>query len=228
MALAEAVGSAAVDQAIAAREALAAARQRTTPVVLARDRVLPVVDALGPLLPNGLRRGSVVAVEGGVGATSLAVTLAVATSAEGSWVAVVGVPWLGLEAIAELGVAQERLLVIPEVPRESWAAVLAVLVDAVDVVLMAAPRITSGEVRRLTARAREREAVLVAMPRTSWPGAEVRLSVGRSWWRGPTGDGAGRLVARKAEVVCGGRGAAARERRTTLWLPGPDGRVMPA
>jgi hypothetical protein len=29
-------------------------------------------------------------------------------------------------------------------------------------------------------------------------------------------------------VVAGGRGAAARERRATLWLPGPDGTIAPA
>jgi hypothetical protein len=169
-------------------------------------------------------------VAGGPGATTLAMGLAVAASVAGSWTAVVGAPSLGLQAVDELGVAPERLLVVPEPPRESWATVVAALLDAVDLVLVAARRVAPGEVRRLTARAREREAVLVALPPvgrgggvTGWPGADVRLTVDRSWWEGPCGGGAGRLVARRAEVMADGRGAAARERRATLWLPGPDG-----
>jgi hypothetical protein len=232
VALAEAIGEVAVDErAGLAREALARARQRTTPLVLARDRALPVLDALQPLLPDGLRRGSTVGVAGGPGATTLALGLTVAASVAGSWTAVVGAPSLGLQAVDELGVAPERLLVVPEPPRESWATVVAALLDAVDLVLVVARRVAPAEVRRLTARAREREAVLVALPSgvgrgggvEGWPGADVRLTVGRSCWEGPCGGGAGRLVARRAEVVAGGRGAAARERRASLWLPGPDG-----
>jgi hypothetical protein len=213
------------DHVAAAREALARVRQRTTPLVLARDRALPVLDALRPLLPDGLRRGSAVAVDGGPGATTLALALAVEASAAGSWTAVVGAPALGLRAVLELGVAPERLLVVPDPPRESWATVVATLVDSVDVVLVAARSVAPGEVRRLTARSRERESVIVALPRTAWPGPDVRLTVGASSWTGPRGGGAGRLEARQAEVVAGGRGAAARERRATLWLPDPDGRV---
>ncbi|MCU1374778.1 MAG: uncharacterized protein JWO68_2064 [Actinomycetia bacterium] len=225
MALAEAIGELVDDRAGLAREALVRARQRTTPLVLARDRSLPVLEALHPLLPDGLRRGSVVGVAGGPGATTLALALAVATSAAGSWTAVVGAPSLGLLAVDELGVTPERLLVVPEPRRESWATVVAALIDAVDLVVLAARRVAPGEVRRLTARAREREAVLVALPPSGWPGADVRLTVGRSTWDGPCGGGAGRLVARRAEVVADGRGAAARQRRATLWLPGPDGRL---
>ena len=226
MALAEVIDGPVLDDRVrVAQEALAGARLRTTPAVLARDRSLPVLDALAPLLPDGLRRGSVVAVDGGPGATTLALALTVAASVAGSWTAVVGAPSLGLAATLELGVAPERLLVVPTPPRESWGTVVAALVDAVDVVVVAATRIAPGEARRLTARAREREAVLVALPRTPWPGADVRLTVGRIAWTGIDGGGAGRLVAREAEVVAGGRGAAARERRTTLWLPGPDGEL---
>ena len=207
-----------------ALDVLARVRQRTTPVVLARDRALPVVDALAMLLPDGPRRGSSVVVEGGAGSTTLALGLAVAPSAAGSWVAVVGAPALGLQAALELGVAAERLLVVPQPPQESWATVVATLVEAVDLVVVAPRRVAPGEARRVTARAREREAVLVSL--TSWPGADVRLSVGRSTWVGPIEGGAGRLEARRAEVVAGGRGAAARERRATLWLPAVDGRLV--
>lgn len=206
-------------------DALARARQQTTPVVLARQRALPVLPALVPLLPDGLRRGSAVAVEGGRGATTLAVSLVVAASAAGSWTAVVGAPWLGLQGVLEQGVAAERLLLVPEVPRQSWATVVAALLDAVDVVVAASTKVAPGEARRLAARCRERGAVLVTLPGTPWPGADVRLRVEAPSWEGPLGCGAGRLEARRAEVTADGRGAAARPRRATLWLPGPDGAV---
>lgn len=208
-------------------EALGRARQRSTPTVLARERTVPVVDALAPLLPDGLRRGSAVAVDGGAGATTLALSLAVAASVAGSWTAVVGAPWLGLEAALELGVAPERLLVV-DPPREQWATTVAALVDTVDLVLVAGSRVAPGDARRLVARARERGAVLVVLPRTDWPAADVRLAVIGSAWRGPCEHGAGRLVARQAEVAATGRGAAARERRASLWLPDADGRVATA
>ena len=43
-------------------------------------------------------------------ATSLALALAVEATAAGAWLAVVDVPWLGVEAAAELGVPLERLV----------------------------------------------------------------------------------------------------------------------
>jgi hypothetical protein len=176
-------------------------------------------------------------VDGGQGATTLALALAVAASAAGSWTAVVGAPSLGLLAALELGIAPERLLVVPEPPRESWATVVATLVDAVDLVLVQPTRVAPGEARRLVARAREREAVLIALPGSArpsgggpstWPGADVRLTIERTSWMGPCELGAGRLVARRAEVMADGRGAAARLRRAALWLPGPDGTVSVA
>jgi hypothetical protein len=225
VALAEVAGPLGLTAEVAEQlEVLRRARQRTTPSVLAGERALPVLDALATLLPDGLRRGSTVAVGGGPGATTLALSLAVASSIAGSWTGVVGAPWLGWAQALELGLAAERVLAV-DPPRERWATTVAALVDAVDVVLVAASRPNGSDVRRLVARARERGAVLVALPRTEWPGADVRLTVGASSWRGPEAHGAGRLLARTVEVTATGRGAAARERRATLWLPNPDGRV---
>jgi hypothetical protein len=85
-----------------------------------------------------------------------------------------------------------------------------------------------ADARRLAARARERGSVLVVAGK-GWPeAADVRLAVTRSEWHGLDGGagvGAGRLRGRRVEVVGGGRGAAARERRSTLWLPAPGGGV---
>jgi hypothetical protein len=200
---------------------------------MAGERLLPVLPALESLLPGGgLRRGSVVTVGGstGAGSTSLALSLLAAVSARGSWCAAVGLPALGLAAAAEMGVALERFPVVASPARGSgaggWAWVVAALLDAFDVVLAGPPPgLRAADARRLTARVRERGAVLVAPGGPGWPEpAEVRLTVSTVAWEG-LGQGHGRLRGRRVEVVTGGRGAAARERRVQLWLPHPDGGV---
>src|SRR5215216_2152482 len=191
---------------------------------LADERLLPVVPALRPLLPGrGLRRGTTVTV---IRSAALALALVAGASAAGSWVAAVGLPDLGIVAAAETGIALERLALVPAPGSRAWPAVVAALLDAVDVVLVRAPaRLPAAQARRLAARARERGAVLV--PLGAWPEpADLRLAVTASTWRG-LGQGHGSLRARQVEVLVAGRGAAARERRTLLWLPSPDGTIVP-
>jgi hypothetical protein len=205
---------------------------RTRPVTLSREQLVPVLPALAPLLPDGgLRRGSTVVIKPGPssgspssGSTSLALALAVAASQGGSWCAAIGLPELGMVAAAGLGMVLARFALVPH-PGEQWPAVTAAMVDAVDVVLVRPPRRTRAvESRRLMARARERGAVLVPWGTTWSEPADLVLSVVAAEWEG-LGHGHGCLQARSVEVISSGRGAAARERRVRLWLPGPDGRV---
>jgi hypothetical protein len=208
---------------------------RTRPISLASEQLLPVLTPLAELLPGGgLRRGSVVAVRSGSmsGATSLALALTAAVSRAGSWCAAVGLPELGLAAAAELGIAHERFALVPD-PAEQWPVVTAALIDAVDVVLVRpSRRVWPADARRLRARAKERGAVLVPIecahsirPGGGWPeGADLRVTVVKSDWQG-LGRGHGFLRTRLVDVVASGRGAASREHRTRLWLPGPDGAV---
>ena len=201
-------------------------------MALADERLLPVLPALQPLLPEGgLRRGSVVAV---ASSTSLALALVAAPSAAGSWCAAVGVgrPPLGHRAAAELGVVLERFPLVAAAPgstRGGWSWAVAALLDAVDVVAAwPPPRVRPVEARRLAARSRERGSVLVVADGERWPEAvDLRLTVAVSSWEG-VGEGHGRLLARRVEVVAAGRGAAARERRVAVWLPAPGGRMAPA
>ncbi len=203
--------------------------------VLAGERLLPVVPALEDLFPGGgVRRGSTVAVSG---STSLALAVLAGPSAAGSWCAAVGLPALGLMAAAEMGVALERLALVPW-PGAEWAAVVAALLDALDVVVVGAGtgagagwRVRPGDARRLVARARERGSVLLVVG--AWEGADVRLSVGglsqdqvqgRSQWHG-LGTGHGHLRSRMVEVRAEGRGAASRSRGRWLWLPSEGGGV---
>jgi hypothetical protein len=191
---------------------------------LADERLLPVVPALRPLLPGrGLRRGTTVTVSR---SAALALALVAGASAAGSWMAAVGLPDLGIVAAAETGIALERLALVPTPGARAWPAVVAALLDAVDVVLVRSPaRLPPAQARRLAARARERGAVLV--PLGPWPEpADLRLAVTTSTWTG-LGQGHGSLQARKVEVLVAGRGAASRERRVHLWLPSPDGSIVP-
>src|SRR5829696_438068 len=193
--------------------------------ILADQRLLPILPALESLLPHpGLRRGSTVAV---TRSAALALALVAGASAAGSWVAAVGLPDLGILAAAETGIALERLALVPTPGPRAWPTVVAALLDAIDVVLVRSPPgLPPAQARRLAARARERGAVLV--PLGPWPEpADLRLAVTASTWHG-LGQGHGSLHSRVAEVVATGPGAAARERRTLLWLPSPDGIITRA
>ncbi|HEY8524506.1 MAG TPA: hypothetical protein VIL48_06065 [Acidimicrobiales bacterium] len=224
----------------AALASLGSLADRVRPVVLARDRQLPVLPALEPLLPGGaLARGSVVAVgaaAGASGTTSLALALAAGAARAGSWVATVGLGSLGLVAADQLGLALDRLVLVDEpAPGASsvgWAPVVAALVDGFDVVLVAAGpgvRRRAGDVRRLVARVRERGAVLVAVG-GDLPGhaATVRLTVAAAAWEGLGERERGHLHRRRVTVAASGRGEASRPRRADLWLPDGRGRVAAA
>lgn len=206
---------------------LGALAEAVRPVALAREQRLTVLSPLEPLLSGGgLRRGSLVGVQGPT-ATSLALALAAGASQSGSWVAAVGLPSLGLAAADGLGVALERLVLVAAPPSKSWATVVASLVDGFDIVLVRASRsLRAADSRRLTARARERGTVLIALggsPAGS-DAPDVSFEVVRSRWEG-LGDGHGHLRARRVTVEVSGRREAARHRRVDLWLPASGGGV---
>lgn len=207
-----------------ALEALHALDQRYRPVTMADHQLLPVLEPLAPLLPGGgLRRGSIVAV-GGKAATSLAMALIAEASGQGSWVAVVGVPTVGLVAASELGVALDRVALVPHPAPGTWATVVAALVDAVDVVLVGPARVRPSDARRVAARARERGAVLVPVD-ARWPEApDVILTGADTRWEG-LGAGYGHLLARQVAVEAIGRRDASRARSAHLWLPATGGGV---
>lgn len=172
--------------------------------------VFPVRPELAGLLPHrGLQRGTAVAVTPGRGGTTLLLALLAEASRTGSWCGVVGWPELGGLAAAELGVSLPRVVAVHD-PGEQWLAVTAALLDAVDLVVLRPPsRAYPRDVRRLSARVRERRAVLLVAG--GWPGAELCLSIVDGSWHG-LGTGAGQLRAREVTIRAEGRGAAARPR----------------
>ena len=208
---------------------LRALAERVAPTTLACDRALPVLPALTGLVGAGLRRGGTVTVAGeaGLGATSLAFALVAAATQAGTWAAVVGLPAAHAPAAAHLGVALERLALVPDAATLGhWPTVVAALLDGVDVVVAAVPPgLRAPDARRLVARARERGSVLIPLlaAGASWvEGADLRLRVKAATWHGVEA-GNGFLQAREVEVAANGRGAAGRERSVHLWLPGYDG-----
>ena len=186
---------------------------------------LPVSPALEALLPHGLRRGSTIAVSGSV---SLLLALLGAGSAAGAWCALVGLPSISAEAADEYGVELSRLAIVPGgMPGSGWATAVGALLDAVDLVAARPPaRLPPGDIRRLSARARTHDSVLLPylIGADSWPGADVRLSVLDSEWNG-LGSGYGRLHQRRLTVAVEGRGQAARPRSRALWLPAAGGGI---
>lgn len=172
----------------------------------------PVLPALEPLFPRGLRAGATYAVDE---STALAMSLMAGASGAGSWCGVVGVPEFGAEAAAAAGVALERTVLVPE-PAEHWIAVTAALVDVLPVVVLRAPdRVPAGDASRLAGRLRQHGSTLVALGQ--WPRCEARLSIVDSSWVGLSA-GRGHLSGRQATVEIAPRSGLPRT--TQLWLSG--------
>jgi hypothetical protein len=162
-------------------------------------------------------------------ATSLLLALLAEASRSGSWCAVVGLSTLGVAAAAEVGIALDRLALVPT-PGPDWPTVVAALLDGFDIVVVRGPAREGGAsadssvapaiASRLAARARQRGGVLV--PYGSWPAVDLRLDAVDPVWHGIEA-GRGRLRGRQLTVTARGRGAASAPRVTHLWLPLPTG-----
>jgi hypothetical protein len=185
-------------------------------------RELPTHPALAGLLPGGaLTAGSAYSV---TGSTTLALGMLQGPSAAGAWCAVVGMPDLGIESAAGLGIDLDRLVLVPR-PGEQWLPVVSALIDVVSVVLVRPPggtRVFEGPVSestasKLAARLRQREAVLIGVG--DWPRADARLTVGDSSWAG-LGAGFGHLSGR--QVTVSAITPAGRPVSRRLWLPAAD------
>jgi hypothetical protein len=195
-----------------ARERLEQVGSLARPLVLAQERSIELGEGLGALVPGGaLTRGTVLRVAGS-GATSVTFTLASAVTAVGEWAAVVELDGtLGALAAAEAGVVLEQFAVVRRVPPARWATVVAALLEGMSFVAAEVPRgVSLGDARRLIARARERETVLLVHEKMArWP-AEAALTfraMGGTW--GDLADD-GRLTDRALRVEVEGRGVAAR------------------
>ena len=180
-------------------------------------REIPTHPALTEVVQ--LRAGGAYALD----SSTLAMALLAGPSAAGEWGAVIGVPDWGLEAASELGIALERLILVPD-PGESWLEATAALIDVTAcVVVKPSVRVTERTAERLAARLRTRSAALLVIG--EWPRADMRLRMTQPRWSG-VGEGHGVLTAR--QVVIESQRGSAPIRRASVWFPAADGGLRAA
>jgi hypothetical protein len=207
-------------------EVLARLGERVKPIVLARERTMPLVDAMAPLFPEGeLVRGRVISC---TGAASMSVASAVVREAliAGAWMAVIDVDTFGADAAAEFGIPLERVVRVESKSESestsdaesdssrSWIDVMGAAVDGFDIVVTRVPAGLRGDhrpgaVRKLTSRLVQRGAVVVTIGDTGALGCDVELTTERTVWEGLE-DGAGHLRHRRIDIAAGGRRVPAR------------------
>lgn len=159
------------------------------------ERGLPTLPGLRPLLPGGaLRQGASYSVHGSL---QLGLAMLAAASASGSWCGVIGVPEFGAEAAAQLGIALDRCVLIPD-PGEDGLGLTGLLSEILTVVLLSPSRTPRpGDAERISARLRDHGSALVALG--DWPRPESTLRVTGSSWDGLT-HGQGLLDERALEI----------------------------
>jgi len=105
------------------------------------------------------------------------------------------------------------------------ATAVAAVIDGFDVVLVgpdARSALRERDTRKLLARVREQEPVLIAVGGVLARTAPMRLIVTSSRWEGFVPGGA-HLQWRRVTAMAAGRGAASRPREAELWLPAGTG-----
>lgn len=183
---------------------------------------LPTHPALASLLPGrGLRPGSSYSLGSSM---SLLFALLAQPSQAGSWCAVLGMPEFGAEAAAHTGVDLSRLVLVPD-PGPRWLAVTSAIAEVMSVVAVRPPaRAKDSDMARLSARLRDRGAVLLVQG--TWPQTEAMIDVEDPHWSG-LGDGYGLLTERELTVTVSSRRFPV-PRRERLLLPAPDGSIAVA
>lgn len=149
------------------------------------------------------------------GSSSLLLALLAASQQDGDWIAVVGMPELGLLAAVDAGVAIDRLVVVLDVAGRGAETIAALLDGMAYVVAGPAAGLAPADRRRLTARARERGSGIVSTG--EWEHAALRLHATARW--SGVDAGAGYLKRCELDVDRQGRG---RPERWTLTLPMPQ------
>ena len=185
---------------------LALLTERVAPVALARERTMPVGDELAGLFAEGgLVRGRTIACQGPA-ATSTALALVAAAVTAGSWMAVVDLPTIGLDAASELGVPLERIVAIgTDGDPVRWIDVVAAAADGFDVLLVRVPsELPAAAVRKLAVRLRQRDVVTVVLGDPGAMACDGVLHTDSPQWSG-LGDGHGHLRERRVVVEASGR-----------------------
>jgi hypothetical protein len=217
------------DEPATALSGLGSLAEKVRPTTMARTQLIPVPEALACLFPEGgLQRGTVVSVDAGgpPGATSLAIALVSAASAQGWWVGFVGMGGLNPAALAEAGISLEKTLFCPAVSR--WGKVVASMVGGIEATVARPPgKLAFSLARTLTARVLHARTVLVVLARSGeWPTqAHVSITIASSRWQGAS-RGHGYLAQRYMTVTAKSRGTPL-PLRADVTLPWTTGVIPP-
>jgi hypothetical protein len=202
---------------------LATLTDRVAPLVLARERTMPVGEEFVELFgERGLVRGRTLACQGAA-ATSTALALVAPAIAAGAWMAVIDLPTIGLDAASELGVPLERIVAVTtgttgDDSARRWPDVVAAAADGFDVLLVQVPAgLSAGAVRKLAVRLRQRDVITVVLGDPGAMACDGVLHTDAPEWSG-LGDGHGHLRQRRVVVEASGRRLPGR-RRCQLALP---------
>ncbi|HLP22959.1 MAG TPA: hypothetical protein VK139_02820 [Microbacteriaceae bacterium] len=157
---------------------------------------VPLRADLARLLPAGIRQGAMYQVRGG---TSLMTAVLADASAAGRWVAWLGWPDVGAEALEAAGLRLDRTALIPQ-PGTHWLSALSSLADAMSVLAVRPPRsarVAPAELARLAGRLRERGTTLLVD--AEWTGVQAQFRLDAHVWSG-IGRGAGVLMDHRLRV----------------------------
>jgi hypothetical protein len=171
--------------------------------------------------------GRVVGLVGGLGSglTRLGLVLLADPARRGMVAAVDVRGWLCPAAAWEVGIPEDRLVVIRCADRSLWPKVTAALLDGITAVYAEVPvGVPDAILRRLGALARARAAALLLRPvRGSLPAglAHLSLAAGSVHWEGADA-GHGRLTRRRLTLHASGRGALGIDRTFEVDDDGTD------
>lgn len=196
---------------------LAAEVVRLSELAPRADRCFPVDERLADLFPEGgLLPGQVT---GFAGSASYSLALCAVSRAVtvGSWLAIVGVPDLGVEAAIAAGVPAARLVAVDAGSSPlDWSERVAACADGFGLIIARAPRRADRMVRRLRQRLAARGSVLLLLDPPAAT-CDTELTTADSRWIG-IGPGHGALLARSVRVTVSGR-RRPRPISTQVWLP---------
>lgn len=180
---------------------------------------LPLDPALEGLLPDpGLRVGSSYSLSP---SPSLLGALLAAPSQKGAWCAIIGMPTIGVEAMAGFGVELERLVLVPD-PGPRWLTVATALSEVIPLIAVhPRSRVADADIARLNARLRDRGCTLLVT--APWPQSEATIRVEETEWHG-LGSGWGLLADRTVTLRASGRRHEAPS-RVRVRMPTSLGRV---
>ena len=173
---------------------------------------LPVSPDLRAMFPEGgLVRGRTVLC-GGDAAVALALRIVSQPTQAGSWLGVVGVHNIGVQAASEQGVALQRVVFVqPATSRAEWVSTVAAAADGFDVLMLEVPHgITVADARRVQTRIQSRRNALVLIGATqklalqSVFQPDVVMDTTTTQWNGIE-RGSGHVQSREVCVTVSGR-----------------------